>query len=110
MKLNKEPVLVCTEEKTYLVPRDKIAAAYAGAVAAKECLIKELSAFMSESSFEEEYNKAMQECIACANKVGLSTTLDLLGDHFNPAISRNYFLNDLIEHKDNPYYPFFDDD
>jgi len=109
-KLNPEPVMICTEKGSFFMPRNKIASAYAGAVAAKRCLLHELSALcFGTTTFEEEYQKAVPISVAAANAVGLSSTWDLISGHYYPDPDTNVRLEELLEHRDNPYYPFFDD-
>jgi hypothetical protein len=107
-KLHPEPVYVDINSRVYKTPRDKIAAAYAGAIAFKECLIWELSAILGVTTFKEQYDKAMPACITAANQVGLSATVDTLEYH-NPGKGLEIFIKDKLEHKDNPFYPFFEE-
>lgn len=91
------------------LPRKMLASAYAGAYAAKECLIHEMQALLGETSFKEEYDKAMPICITAANSLGTFAVAETI-EHFNPAQSLNFFIKDLLQHKDNPCYPFFEED
>jgi hypothetical protein len=108
-KLNPEPVTVDIGGTLLNLPRKMIAASYAGAYAAKECLIHDMHALLGDTSFKEEYEKAMPGCISAANSLGTFAVADTI-EHFNPAQSLNYFIRDLIQHKDNPCYPFFEED
>lgn len=109
-KLNPEPVLVDINRKIYNTPREKIAAAYAGACAAKEGILSEMSGgLLPDISFKEHYIKALPGCINAANQVGLSATVETL-DYFNPGKILNHLIADKLEHKDNPFYPFFEED
>lgn len=110
-KLNHGPVLVDFNQRMYCLPRNRIAAAYAGATAAKECLLWELSGFLigTQTSFIEQYDKAYPACIVAANQIGLSATVETL-DYHNPGNSLNYFIKEKMEHSDNPFYPFFEED
>lgn len=100
--------------KTITIPRDKIVSAYAGSIAAKECLIHERHQLGIQlgikTTFKEQYKKALEKSIKAANEVGLSTTLDLLSHHFYPGKDTNSFLKELLDHPDNPFYPFFEND
>jgi hypothetical protein len=107
--LNKGSVTVDIGGTILNVPRRMIASAYAGAYAAKECLIHEMHALLGEASFKDEYNRAMPACIIAANSLGSFAVAETI-EHFNPAQSLNIFINDLIRHKDNPCYPFFEED
>lgn len=106
-KLCPEPVALDINSIVYRIPRNKIMAAFAGAMAAKECLLNELSSgFLGNTTFKEQYDKAVPGCIVAANQVGLSATVETL-DYYNPANSLNAFIRDKLAHKDNPMYPFF---
>jgi hypothetical protein len=92
------------------VPRDKIAAAFAGAKAAKEQISMDLNLLTrGDFTFQYLYKESMPACIVAANRVGLSATVETL-DYCNPSAGINNFLRDQIAHKDNPYYPFFEDE
>jgi len=108
-KLREEPVDIDFNGEVLRIPRDKIVSAYAGAWAAKECLSNSLNALTLETSFKEQYVRVYPYCIEAANRVGLSATGDTLDFH-NPAKGINSFLKDQLEHLDNPYYPFFEED
>jgi hypothetical protein len=109
-KLNEKPVAVDVNGTIFMIAREKIAASYAGAWAAKECLSKELSAFFSKDSidFQNEYKKVYPNCVVAANDVGLSATVETL-EYFNPCTVTR-FLEEQLENKDNPFYPFFEED
>lgn len=109
-KLKAEPVDLYLNDKIFMVPREKIAAAYAGAMAAKECLINELSSFCFPGcTFLYQYKKSYPACITAANNIGLSATVETF-DYWNPGKGLNNFLKDRLEHKDTSYYPFFEED
>jgi hypothetical protein len=109
-KLKTEPVHLLFNKSFYKIPRTKIAAAFAGSVAAKECMIKDLSGFSKvfDTSFSKEYQEAMPSCIEAANRVGNYATAETL-DYFNPTRSTEKFIKEILEHRDNPYYPFFEE-
>lgn len=108
-KLNPEPVMVDIGGTLLNLPRKMLASAYAGAYAAKECLIHEKQALLGETTFKKEYDNAMPGCIAAANSLGTFAVVETI-EHFNPAQPLNHFLKDLIDHSDNPCYPFFEED
>lgn len=109
-KLCSEPVSVDFNQRVYQIPREKIAAAFAGAMAAKECLLTELNAaLVGRTTFKEQWDKAYPACITAANKVGLSATVDTL-DFWNPGRTLNSLIEDRLKHLDNPFYPFFEED
>jgi hypothetical protein len=110
-KLLPDPVDVDINGRILRIPRDKIASAFAGAVAARELMLKEMSGFSDTftSTFKEEYQEAMPACITAANQVGLSATSETL-DYWNPAVPLGRFVREKLEHKDNPFYPFLEED
>lgn len=109
-KLNNERVSVDFNQRVYQIPREKIAAAFAGAMAAKECMLWELNAaLLGRTTFKEQWDKAYPACIIVANKVGLSATVDTL-DFWNPSRALSSLIKDRLKHKDNPFYPFFEED
>lgn len=108
-KLNPEPLDIYFKEDMYIIPRKTLAAAYAGAMAAKNSIIDEMCPLLTPRSFKEHYDEAWPGCIEAANMAGLSATVETL-EFFNPGKSLNYQIQDRLEHSDNPYYPFFEED
>lgn len=91
------------------IPRKQIAAAYAGAWATKEGVVRESSPlFPLAMSFKELYDEVMPACIEAANKVGLSAVPETL-EHWNPGKRMNALLRERLEHHNNPWYPFFEE-
>lgn len=103
-KLSPEPVYLFINGVELKMPREKIAASYAGSCAAKELMVQESYGFIF-STFQEEYKKTMPACIEAANKVGLSATVDTL-DYWYPGKCNEHLLRERAEHPDNPNYPF----
>jgi hypothetical protein len=94
-------VRVCTEA---------IVAAYAGATATKELLLKEGNPLTKGlSSFSIEFSICQEDAIASTNLLGLSTTFETM-EAFHPARVTDILLKEQSENKDNPYWPFFDED
>lgn len=112
-KLDPRPVqlFLCSGKASIKISREKIAAAYAGACAAKERILRENTPlFPLEIPFKELYNDVMPTCIEAANNVGLSAVPETL-EYWNPGKHINEMLRERIEeHFDNPWYPFFEDD
>lgn len=109
-KLNSEPVYLLFHEKSFLVPRDKVASAFAGACAAKEIALWESNPLTSTGeTFKDRYWKIMPASIVAANNVGLSATVETL-EHWHPGKDIDMLLKDRTEHPHNPFYPFFEED
>ena len=91
-KINPEPVHINFKGNILKIPRNMLASAWAGAIAAKECLLwNDLYAFPFKTSFKEQYIKAMPGCINAANATGLSATIETL-EYYNPGKGTNSAL------------------
>lgn len=111
-KLNPDPVFLflCSGERMIRVDRKHVAGAYAGAWAAKECVLKRNNPlFPYKPTFEEEYQNVYPACIEASNKVGMSATPETI-EHFNPSKGTTLLLKEQAEHSDNPFYPFFEEE
>lgn len=103
-------VKIFVGDKEISVTVDKIASAYAGAWVAKEIHITKKSALFPSNffSFKEKYSEVYQSCIQSAKRIGLSATFDTINFH-RPGKHVDHMLKDLIDHPDNPFYPFFEE-
>jgi hypothetical protein len=109
-KLNNEPVALSINEKTFIIPRKTLASAFAGALAAKSNLLWEsIPLTRTGENFKSRYQKVMPSCISAANFVGLSATMETL-EYWRPGKEIDQLLKDRIEHTDNPFYPFLEED
>lgn len=110
-KLKTDPVCLCLNGRELTFPREKIAAAYAGAYAAWELMVSEMVSLITgyHENFKTKYDEVMPECIASANRLGNFATLDTLDFH-HPGKGTKAFIMDKLEHPDNPFYPFFEDE
>jgi len=109
-KLNPEPIFLSVQNHEYKIPRDKIASSFAGAMAAKECILAEMSPMLiGEVSFHDKYAEVMPICINAANQVGLSAVVETL-DFYNPGKGLDNLIKKRLEHMDNPFYPFLEED
>jgi hypothetical protein len=109
-KLNPEPVWLNIGDREIEMPREKIAAAYAGAFAAWEMRASEgIDALTGYTpSFEDQYRRVLPSCITAANSVGKSATVDTL-EYWHPGKGTRNFLLEKNLHPDNPFYPFFEE-
>jgi len=111
-KLRPEPIEVYVNGNTYILPREKLLAAYAGATAFFEKDLNNqtyglLFGKKEEYTFREEYKRALPECIEASNHY-LSATWEML-DYYNPSNRARNFLKEKAEHNDNPLYPFLEE-
>ena len=109
-KLNPDPIYLQFNGRELTIPREKIMASFAGAWAAKECVLDQLfEALVPPRSFKEHYQEVIPACITAANQVGVSATVDTL-EYWNPGKHINERIKDRLQHQDNPFYPFFEED
>ena len=87
MQPEQSPELVCIfhHNQKWMMPREKIAAAYAGAYASWEQIANEESGVaLRHKSFAEQYQEIMPACIFAANELGSATTVNLM-EEFHPG-------------------------
>lgn len=98
------------DESKITVSTESVSAAYAGSSAAKNCLLMEGNPITKgHFSFEKEYIKYTPSAIITTNELGLSTTFETIAA-MHPESGLDILIKEQLEHADNPFWPFFDED
>jgi hypothetical protein len=107
---NKTITIFMNDGKGMKVPAKSIAYALAASMATKNIQLMENSfLFKGPFDFKKELGNHLDAAIGTVNELGLSTTFDTI-EAMHPGKYLDIMLKEQSEHKDNPYYPFFEED